>query len=189
MIKRNFVFVVLLISSIVLSTTSCKKGEEDPFLSLKSRNSRLKGEWVLKSGEIVYTNPSGSNTTTYDGANKTVSGLVPYTEAYTESMTFEKDGIFSGITIEDGETITYEGTWAWLNKNKENETKNKEILTLCFTKYVEDGDTETYTGVEVDYTLQLQKLSSKEMIIKYNTTYTSGSYTSSEVGTKTYEKK
>ena len=40
---------LLLILALVAAFTSCKKGENDPFLSLKSRKGRLAGDWIVKS--------------------------------------------------------------------------------------------------------------------------------------------
>lgn len=42
---------ILTLSLFILILVSCKKGEEDPFLSLKTRNSRITGTWTLKSLE------------------------------------------------------------------------------------------------------------------------------------------
>lgn len=51
------IFFVILIISIVF--TNCRKGEEDPWLSLKSRNARITGRWHLTklsgSHEVINT--------------------------------------------------------------------------------------------------------------------------------------
>ncbi len=44
---------LLIVFSIILAlpfVNSCKRGDKDPFLSLKSRNSRISANWELKSG-------------------------------------------------------------------------------------------------------------------------------------------
>ena len=51
---KSFLAIALIFSSLLVFT-GCRKGEDDPFLSFRSRTARLTGEWKLKSGEIVYT--------------------------------------------------------------------------------------------------------------------------------------
>lgn len=193
--KKHVSFLtVLLISSMILSFTSCKKGEDDPFLSLKSRNSRLKGEWVMKEASVTETysvsGVSSTTTTTYNGTQMTetdASGADTW--AYTYTITFEKDGTYSIVEVDDGSTVNYSGTWAWGGKNKSTELKNKEVIHLTTTQETHTGSTYQYTGVSVDESWQIQKLASKEMIVKVSGTYSSPSSTSSVEGTITFEKK
>ncbi len=63
---------VLAILVVASSITACKKGEDDPFLSLRSRDARLIGEWKLTAvagkttatGSETVTNSAGTLTTT-----------------------------------------------------------------------------------------------------------------------------
>ncbi len=63
---------VLAILVVASSITACKKGEDDPFLSLRSRDARLIGEWKLTAvsgkttatGSETVTNTTGTLTTT-----------------------------------------------------------------------------------------------------------------------------
>jgi hypothetical protein len=68
--KKVLVFAIMAVvaSSVFVS---CKKGENDP-MSLKSRKSRIAGEWKLTAGTETYTSSSGTTTTTtWDGTNTT----------------------------------------------------------------------------------------------------------------------
>jgi len=95
----KYTAVALLLSSTLLS---CKKGENDPFLSLKSRAARLDGEWILESidskREEVNTNGSIKTvnqtyllddltltTNTINGSSNTTTKSI-----YREKITFEK---------------------------------------------------------------------------------------------------
>jgi hypothetical protein len=144
--------VIALLSTI--SITSCKKGENDPFLSLKSRTSRLTGEWKLTSGTVKETSTSGSSTTTttttYTETSKTevtTSGSSSQTDVfnYTQDIVFEKTGGYSSIVVEtqissDGSDIpsNYQttttdnetGHWAFLGKNKDTDLKKKEAIAI-----------------------------------------------------------
>ncbi len=192
--KQKSFITLLLICSIVIGFTSCKKGEDDPFLSLKSRDSRLKGEWVMKSASITDTYSasglSSTSTTTYNGTQMTETVATGSdTWAYTYNITIEKDGTCKMVEVDDGSTTNYEGTWVWSHKNKSNETKNKEIINFTYTKETYNSSTYQYTGISVDESWQIQKLASKELIVKLSATYTAPTYTSTTEGTITFEKK
>ena len=82
-------------------TEACKKGENDPAISLKSRKGRLKGEWKLTSGEVIavftISGNSTTTTTTYDGSNETIGSNTP--TPYTLSYKFEKDGTYTSTEV------------------------------------------------------------------------------------------
>ncbi|OFX23022.1 MAG: hypothetical protein A2033_16430 [Bacteroidetes bacterium GWA2_31_9] len=82
--KKLFGFIAILGIITSLTYTGCRKGEEDPFLSLRSRDKRIIGTWTLKSSSDVTT----TNRTTTDYNNK---NLVKTTEAssLSESLTFD----------------------------------------------------------------------------------------------------
>jgi len=135
------------------SFTSCKKGENDPFLSLKSRKGRITGEWNVSSGTTTITNSgssSGSATRTYTSTTRTdvnASNGASNTDVfnYTQVLTIEKDGSFSmvvtdtktssgGVAIDAANqttnTSTISGIWQFLKKSKEGEYKNKEAVSM-----------------------------------------------------------
>ena len=65
--KKSLLALVAI--SVVASGTlsSCKKGENDPFLSLRTRKARLVSDWKLKDGHatrVQQSNSSGVTTTT-----------------------------------------------------------------------------------------------------------------------------
>ena len=43
---------ILTIMLIVTAFVGCKKGEEDPIISLRSRDARITGTWELKKMEV-----------------------------------------------------------------------------------------------------------------------------------------
>lgn len=139
---------------LTVNVSSCKKGDHDPFFSLKTRKARLTGKWVVSSSEDVsmYTNISNNDSsniivtktvTSFDGYNEkmtyeiTINGVatndIPLLAygIYTEEFEFKKDGTFS--KIKNGNEIR-EGNWMFLGKNKDTKIKNKEALLLNYTK-------------------------------------------------------
>ncbi len=53
--KKTALFPLMAIILVVFSLSSCKKGEEDPFISLRSRKARLTATWNLKEGQWTQT--------------------------------------------------------------------------------------------------------------------------------------
>ncbi len=129
--------VLVLLSGIVFG--ACKKGENDPFISLKTRKARLSGEWKMTFMErtindTLFTFDGTTVTKIYGGTT-----LGTYTSEY--KLEFTKQGKYT-IT----ETLTYpenyfqEGTPSLTFKNFEEgiwnftggagDTKNKSQLLL-----------------------------------------------------------
>lgn len=150
--------------AIMANLSSCKKGENDPFLSMKSRKARVAGEWTVTGEEVTSTDvnySSGGGVTftttttsssTFNGTTKTTtsssvttssSGGNPVTSSstntsiYTLGFTFEKDGTFKMDKVNTSPSYTeaYEGNWSFVGKSKSVELKNKEAIVLTFTKY------------------------------------------------------
>lgn len=128
----------LLIAVIVLATfAGCKKGENDPFLSFRSRDARVVGEWKVSSYAYDEASVNGNNTTTvkvaYDGSNysSTNSNANPPVDKGTYAIMFEmlKDGTLKYTqTRTEGNssaTTVQEGNWAWMDSRK-----NKSIINL-----------------------------------------------------------
>ncbi|MFH2096623.1 MAG: hypothetical protein ABIJ16_13015 [Bacteroidota bacterium] len=124
--KRLLTVLVAMAIVLPLVVTSCKKGEEDPFLSLKSRDKRLVGEWVLKSIEASSTdnynnNYSGTTSTqyqenetrtvTYDGSKETTVVTTSYksvgSQTFTCSTTHTYYDVYTmNVTIDKGGMYT-----------------------------------------------------------------------------------
>jgi hypothetical protein len=157
--------IIALVGIVTLQ--GCKKGENDPLISLKSRDARITGTWELTSQEAEYTyksefnGESATETTkqSYDGNMMTET----YTETYngqTESesdtydysfeMTIDKDGTYSLTVASDGDKQESSGNWWWLS-----DKKNKTRIAL-------DDD---FGSFEID------QLKNKELILTSETSY------------------
>lgn len=189
--KKAIIFLLLFISIGILFD-SCKKGENDPFFSFKTRSSRLKGEWMLMSGEITTTTGSNTSVETYNGATMitTVNGLEIDNKTYTDNITFDKEGTYTRSGLTDTLSYTEEGYWAWIHKNKKAELKNKEAIGMSSTKYTDSsGSVSSDAGFFVAGIWMLDELSSKQMVIIVEGSSTTGNVTTTKKGTYTYEKK
>ncbi len=163
--KKNILFIALglIIGSVTL--TGCKKGENDPFLSLKSRDARITANWKLVKVESteVSTGPSGTDTftSTYDGTTMSLAynGVTGAAYSYSLSVEILKDGTYISTEVEDGDSRTINGRWVWMNaaKNKTmisldnlgtfevNGLKSKELMLKVYSKDVEVTGGDTYT--------------------------------------------
>lgn len=204
-------FVVLLIAS---SFVGCKKGENDPFMSLLSRKARLTGIWNLTNADYEEkdVNDNGTDITSYsyDGSDmtETTDGSGD-TYAYSEKITIDKNGTFEMVTSREKEyfdtgsltwktgteTETYSGVWYFLDKSKDLDVKNKERVEFLIEKYKKvkaNGDTYEYEMSGASNTFVniflLDRLANKELVTLFDYIQTAGGDSYSMSGTKTYTK-
>jgi hypothetical protein len=142
--------LALLVSASLLFT-GCKKGEDDPFISLSSRDARITAKWKLTKIEGTNTNTfagvSYTSTTNYNGTLLTTtssSGGVN-SSSYTLEMEILKGGEMTSTETEDGDILTEKGVWFWTNN-----TSNKTGL---------------YLGGIDEGIFNVQGLSSKELVL------------------------
>ncbi|KAB1064347.1 hypothetical protein [Salibacter halophilus] len=94
--KRFFLSIAIIVLSIP-TFNSCKKGDGDPFISLRSRKARVAGEWTVDSWN-KQTTFSGSDI--YDGETYTSNGNSK-TQINGSSITISESGTESGPTSSD----------------------------------------------------------------------------------------
>lgn len=156
--KKNISVFSILMLTLIFTFEGCKKGENDPGLSLKSRKGRLAGEWNVTSLKNTSTNSGTSFTSTITtelesgnwtySSESVISGStssISQTGTGDIKITFEKDGTFSSIwnqnwtsytnsagtsSISETMVIEFSGTWMFLGKNKDQDIKNKEQIAL-----------------------------------------------------------
>ncbi|MGM0477974.1 MAG: hypothetical protein ACQERC_02040 [Bacteroidota bacterium] len=131
--KLNAIRLVLALFVGVLVLESCKKGENDPFLSLRSRDNRITGEWELTKydSESTTTVSDGSNTVTTtttttfeDDIWTTMQDGNTSSISYSRTLTMKKDGTYTMKETEDGEVSESGGRWSWLDDAK----KKRRVL-------------------------------------------------------------
>lgn len=177
----SIIFVALLCIAVL---PSCKKGENDPAVSLRSRKARVAGEWTVTSGEGKYVETGSfpyNSSWTFDGSL--------YTETYssgsnsvrrTIDYVFDKDGTFKFTDTEDGEVTTIEGVWNFASGV--GETKKKSQLVLSYNKITDLSGVSTYEGFIPFETFDLDELRNSKMVLKTTTkgTFSGGTYDRTE---------
>jgi len=187
---KKITILLMGLGVMTLGFTGCKKGEDDPFLSLKNRYARLKGDWKLVNveGTGSYSDEDGTSSSTYsysdgkliitnsDGENDTLMYKMNLKFEKDDKMTFTQRNDYEGGYFEEYSEV---GGYAFLGKNKNMELKNKEVLAMIGQSYTFtdlDG-TESGTISSSDYTIwfTLVRLTNKEMKFKwkYNLDYAS----------------
>jgi hypothetical protein len=193
---KKIKYALLMLLAVMLILPSCKKGENDPFISLKSRKARLVGEWKLVEGSSSVVSSSGTDTYTFNGTLMTsVESGVTTTVPYSESYTFEKDGTYKySSNMNNGEDTDDEsGAWTFGTKSTELDVKAKETVMLYGQQYtsVSSGITYSYSYVGTilpvnRITLDMLKSNKMTLLIDYTYTGTGSAFT--RTGTWTYEK-
>jgi hypothetical protein len=175
---------LIFLSAILLTGTfvACKKGDNDPFLSLRSRKDRLSGLWTVKEETVneVITIP-GSTTTNnivYDGemaisSSVTVASGVSTTtidtSKYSVSLEIKKTGNYEKKIVNANllDIELYSGTWMFLGKSKIDKLKKKEAILITTSKAVISDGTVSNSYVYADLngkTIVIDQLKNKEMI-------------------------
>ena len=168
-LKMAFAFVAIAGFTAI---TGCKKGENDPFLSLKSRKARISGEWKLTDGIVTQINSDGVNTDTYVTTfTETTATVDGNSISYTQTLTIDKDGTYEVVIVEDGDTYTISGNWYFSGKSKDIDLKKKEAIIFSETKYVSSSGSDTYQGLYADEIILIDQLKNKELIFKGLVTY------------------
>jgi lipopolysaccharide export LptBFGC system permease protein LptF len=164
-IKCTLLMALLLIAVM----PACKKGENDPFISMRSRKARVAGEWKVVSGtgtqSYTFSSSTSNSSWTYDGTTYTetdASGSTSRTR--TMEYTFEKDGTFTHSDLDDGVSYTGEGNWNF--SQGVGETKGKSELVLSFTKTTSPTGTSTFDSFFPWFTYEIVELRNKKMVLK-----------------------
>lgn len=200
--KAKFIYIILVGIMALPFISGCKKGDQDPFLSLRSRDGRLIKEWKLVKVEGTeiskdsYISPTITTIYSFDGTTfqcteTTTINSTPTITKTTGLYTLEikEDGTLSinetittsGISSTTT-ALTSKGTWVWATGNKK-----KDHLLLSFNlSYINRN----YFDGGLVY---VSRLSSNELVLnsssaESNATGVSSSSNSSDF-TYTFEKK
>jgi len=158
--KTAKVKLVFLAIVIIATATSCKNGT----IFGKSNKENITKKWVLNNGSVKYTSYY-QDTLSYDftytaDSMKLSYGLVSYTVAYSETLTFNEDGTFKMNIIQgtdEGDMhIENDGTWEFLLAEGKYDDDERVKLIPKYSKTTQNGtttidtlenDNNTYTNI------------------------------------------
>jgi hypothetical protein len=146
--KKIILFAIVILG--ITTVPSCKKGEDDPFISFRSRDARITAKWKLVSLEEVSIVNGNTISRVLNGSILTsTNGGVSSTNSYTKEMEIKSDGTFNTTTTFDGEINTFSLFWYWYN------------------------DTNKKTGIDLDASYVIDRLSHNELVLRSERTSTS----------------
>jgi hypothetical protein len=163
---------------LVFIFTLCKKGEDDPALSLRSRKARVVGDWALSSGTLstvsrygsavyssnqVFTGNAFSQTSSY--TNGGTSNVTTSTGVYSYKIKFEKNGTFSLTEILENSVNIQSGTWNFTGKVGDYKNKEKIVLYRESGTGLSGSSTISYSGDQVFKTFSIKELRNKKMVL------------------------
>jgi len=124
----------LLIILTIILVSSCRKGSEDPVLSLRSRTNRLTGDWKLLLGKEERKNANGNFINEYK-EGLVYTGFNPSIRKCTWEFTFKKDGTFISDRKEYWDSLIYvfekkTGKWNFLGKIGDWKNKEQILITI-----------------------------------------------------------
>lgn len=172
--KFQKLIVAALLAPLLFST--CKKGEDDPFLPLSTRKARVVGDWHISSGSanITYTPKKGSPysnryvlkpgdltmTETYSGGTPTI-----YVGTYALNVSLKKDGTM--VLTENLGNSLVEATGTWDFGSGVGKEKNKSTLVLR----INDLSTGTvysslFSGLSTICIYHIRELRNKKMVLE-----------------------
>jgi hypothetical protein len=173
----KYLIPVVIIASVLPGISSCKKGEDDPFISFRSRKARMEGEWKVVSAyyKSIETGPGAdSYSWTFDGS-KVVENDNNVETTYKRYWTWkiEKDGKFKSTDAIDGDVREISGRWDFLGGN--SDVKKKSRIMLLFEQ-IDFSSTGTYfiSSSYIDDGYDLIELRHDRMVWRYSYTYDSG---------------
>ena len=159
----------------VLLFTNCKKGDDDPAFSLRTRKARVTGDWHIESGSVGITSKSknaapysqrfvlnGSELTmteTYQGGIPTI-----YKGMYSLNVKFENNGRFDMVEALGVNTLRAKGTWRFTSKG--GDEKNKESMVMEINE-ITSGTTyyNLFNRLGTVVVYQIKELRDKRMVL------------------------
>jgi hypothetical protein len=156
---------------------SCKKGENDPAISFRTRKARAVGEWRMKSGYAsINIEQKGSapfnQAHQFDGTtstiNETESGNIAYIykAAYLLTVKIKKDGTFEMNENFGGKNLVASGTWNFTHGVGKDLKNKEEILFKVNRQSSGYLDGHIFNKMSSEFTYKITQLKNKEMMIE-----------------------
>lgn len=178
-------WIVYFFVLTMIAPVSCKKGEDDPSVTLRTRKNRLTGTWNIES--YAFTSTFGDiRSITFDpslGLTYSAEDSTSYTREFSWDITFDSDGLYASIQKEDFPQDTLDGSDAYaLTTNEKgiweftggNSSPSKSKLAL-FPEEVSSTRTDQGSNIEITITenttdafvYDIDRLTNKELWLSY----------------------
>ncbi len=168
---RKSIFYVFILT-VSLGAVTCKKGEDDPAVSLLSRKARLAGNWQLVKGSITIgvKDSTGayasqvykleSDHYNYDIIGKAASFVGDCKLA----ISFTKKGVVTIDQVMDSLKISANGNWDFEGKVGHNKNKDRVSIKLnSINNY--SNRFRTFNKAQMDFTYRIKELRNKRLVL------------------------
>ncbi|PBQ33368.1 hypothetical protein CNR22_16805 [Sphingobacteriaceae bacterium] len=160
---------LVILAILTLCFTECKKGEDDPVISLRTRKARAAGEWRLVSGNASYTAKGYNEDYAFDGTNVTANytSVTPiiYTGRYILNLTISKDGKFTFKEVVAGLSLEAGGDWTFNKGGGEDKKKEDFIFTITSVSKGSTNELHFFNRLNTNFTYQIKELRNKRLVI------------------------
>lgn len=165
---------LLVILCTFICLAACKKGENDPSFSLRTRKARACDEWNLKEGYLTakvvdINNQSSSITYSLSGTEYSVGiiGKGTAVGAFEIELNMQNDNSFVCKQLIDQDLEITRGDWQFMKK--QGEFKNKErILFKTDNKYPTSNNLLSFSKASFSFVYAAEQLSKDTMVLVCN---------------------
>lgn len=168
---KNILFAAVV---PVIFLSSCKKGPDDPALSLRSRKARVEGKWRIDYGtvDLEFVTSKGSLRERYSLASgeltmkRTANNGTPinYKGDYALTVNFTKDGKVEIAETFGPSIIKTSGTWDFISGI--GKTKNKSGLVIRLNELIEGStDDNLFNRMGTVCVYQIRELRNKKIVL------------------------
>lgn len=170
---KRVIGVLFIVLMSLFAFNSCKKGADDPEITLLTRKARLTGEWTMTSGHASLASYSTATvpyveTFTFNGGNGYLTNsynLNAYYYKYNLSLTINRDGTCSMIEDFNGQNFSASGTWNFTH-GVGKETKNKEEITIKLKKVNSSVSYDhLFNQLNTTFTYKIRELRNKKLVL------------------------
>lgn len=181
--KRAFPCLPALFNTILILGVcgtlicSCKKGEDDPILTLNSRKARMVGEWRFTKGELVigttdvstftrYNEVFVFNSSSYELTSSGQSTAVKSKGSFILSLKITKEGGFTVEEIFDGKILQASGTWDFNSGVSNKKAKSEVNFNLSTLTSGVTGGYHLWNQSSTSFTYKIRELRSERLVLE-----------------------
>jgi len=147
---------LVIVTLAIVALSSCKKYEEGPWLSLRSKTARITGNWSLTSGFV-------QSSSTRDGIYRT-----EYKDGVSIDYVTENDTSYSSKSTYDVSMNIAKDGYAVIHTNYDGSTNENKFLW----NWIDVGSKKGGLSLESDQ-FKIEKLTNKELILSSTNYYKS----------------
>ena len=156
--------LLILLGAVLLF--GCKKGDDDPAISFRSRKTRLAGDWHIESGNFNYTAGGYKFSYLFNGTEFSYNDPVSLGKGkYLFNINISKNGTFTMSEIMTGSIIDASGNWTF--NSGVGETKKKEEVIFYITT-VSKGQSWNgfFNQSSATFKYRIKELRNKKMVLE-----------------------